>query len=155
VEDNDQVVANSTKKQRGKPFQKGRSGNPSGRPEGSRNKATIVAQKLLDGQAEALVQKAINQALTGDTICLRICLERLVPPRKDAPLCVTLPKVETPMDLPKATAAILEAVAKGDLTPSEGQTLAGILENHRKSLELADIEQRLSQLEEQLSERKG
>jgi hypothetical protein len=146
VEDNDQVVANSTKKQRGKPFQKGRSGNPSGRPEGSRNKATIVAQKLLDGQAEALVQKAIN---------LRICLERLVPPRKDAPLCVTLPKVETPMDLPKATAAILEAVAKGDLTPSEGQTLAGILENHRKSLELADIEQRLSQLEEQLSERKG
>ena len=55
-------------------FQKGRSGNPNGRPKGSRNKATVIAQALLEGEAEALVGKVVQLALEGDLTCLRICL---------------------------------------------------------------------------------
>jgi len=55
-------------------FQKGRSGNPNGRPKGSRNKTTVIAQALLEGEAEALVRKVVQLALEGDLTCLRICL---------------------------------------------------------------------------------
>ena len=67
-------------KQRGRPFKPGQSGNPLGRPKGARNRATIAAEALLDGEAEALTRKAIELALDGDTTALRLCLERLMPP---------------------------------------------------------------------------
>src|SRR6267378_2403412 len=45
---------------RGKPFAPGQSGNPAGRPVGSRNKATLAIDALLDGEGEALTRKAIE-----------------------------------------------------------------------------------------------
>ena len=73
---------NTDEKQRGRPFEKGTSGNPSGRPRGSRNATTLALEVLLDGQAQALTQKAIDLALTGDIPALRLCLDRILPPRK-------------------------------------------------------------------------
>ena len=67
---------NTDEKQRGRPFEKGTSGNPSGRPRGSRNATTLALEVLLDGQAQALTQKAIDLALTGDIPALRLCLDR-------------------------------------------------------------------------------
>jgi hypothetical protein len=128
-------------------FQKGQSGNPRGRPEGGRNRATHMAQTLLDGEAESLARKVVELALAGDVMCLRICLERLVPPRKDAPIHVVLPEVESIGDLPKVTEAILQAVAEGEVTPSEAESLVRLIDVHRKTVELADIESRLSLLE--------
>ena len=74
---------NTGEKQRGRPFEKGASGNPSGRPRGSRNATTLALEVLLDGQAQALTQKAIDLALTGDIPALRLCLDRILPLRKD------------------------------------------------------------------------
>ena len=68
-------------KQRGRPFPKGQSGNPKGRPRGSRNRSTQAMQLVLDGQAEALTRKAVALALGGDATGLRLCLERFLPPR--------------------------------------------------------------------------
>ena len=59
------------KKQRGKPFTKGHSGNPNGRPKGARNKTTLAAQMLLDGEAEALTRKVIDMALEGDLVAIK------------------------------------------------------------------------------------
>jgi hypothetical protein len=53
------MAETTTKKQRGRPFKKGQSGNPDGRPKGSRHKATLAAEALLDGEAEVLTRKAI------------------------------------------------------------------------------------------------
>src|SRR5215211_6279721 len=100
---------------RGKPFQQG---NP-GRPKGSRNKATLALEALLDGEAEALTRKAIEMALSGDTKAMRLCMDRIMPPRKDRPVMFTMPKLETAADAVKATAALAEAVALGDITPME------------------------------------
>ena len=74
---NTSLPVNTAKKQSGKPFKPGVSGNPSGRPQGSRNKATLALESLLDGQAEVLTQKAVDMALEGDMQALRLCLERI------------------------------------------------------------------------------
>ena len=145
------IVGESTDKtvgkQRGKPFEKGRSGNPNGRPEGSRNKATILAQALFDGQAEELIQKCIQMALDGDSTAMRLCIERLVPPRKDRPVNLDLPQMECVEDTIKAMAVISSGVADGELTPSEGQVLSGMVENYRKAIETTELEERISNLE--------
>ena len=67
-------------------FKPGQSGNPAGKPKGTRNKATLAVEALLDGEAEELTRKAIELAKTGDIPALRICLDRILPPRKDRPL---------------------------------------------------------------------
>jgi hypothetical protein len=79
---------------------------------------------------------------------LKLCLKRLLPKRKDRPITLKLPKVEAVGDIPKALGALLEAVAQGEITPGEGQSLAAMLEAYRKGLELTDLEARLTALEE-------
>ena len=90
-------------------FKSGQSGNPGGRPKGSLNKATLATQALLDGEAEALTRKAVELAKGGNPMALRLCLERLLPPRKDRPITFDLPPLEGAQDLPQALKAILEA----------------------------------------------
>lgn len=129
-------------------FAKGKSGNPKGRTRGSRNKATEAAALLLAGEAEALTRKAVELALDGDTTALRLCLERIYPAPKDRPVAVDLPTVETAADLPKLTASILAAVARGELTPQEGNSLASIVTAHSKAVDVAEIDARLAALED-------
>ena len=85
----------------------------SGKPKGTRHKATQAALALLEGEAEALSRKAIETALEGDTTALRLCLERIAPPRKDAPVTFDLPPMQSATDAAKAAASVLEAVASG------------------------------------------
>ncbi len=114
-------------------FIPGQSGNPSGRPKGALNKTTLACRALLEGEAEVLTRKAIILAKEGNPVALRLCLQRLLPPlRKDRTINFTLPKMEGPEDLFKGIAAILEAVAQGEITPGEGQTLTTILETSLK-----------------------
>lgn len=124
------------------------SGNP-GRPPGARHKSTVAMEALLDGEAEALTRKVVELALEGDTTALRLCLERLSPPRKDTPIRFELPEVATPRDVVAASSAILEAVATGELTPSEAQAVGALLQAHSRTLELNDLELRLQRLEEE------
>src|SRR3954471_17099679 len=117
------AAAKTAGQQRGRPFQAGQSGNPRGRPVGSRHKATLAAEALLDGEAEELTRTAIDLAKTGDTTALRLCLERVCPPRRDRPVAFALPAIENVADLTKASTALLQAVASGELTPAEAAEL--------------------------------
>ena len=130
------------------PWKPGQSGNPNGRPPGCRNKATLAIEELLDGEAEGLTRKAIELALKGDMQALRLCLERICPPRKDRPISLELPKVDTVSDIVTAIGATLEAVAAGEVTPSEGTSIAGLLETKRKAIETEEMEQRIKGLED-------
>ncbi|OGR31214.1 MAG: hypothetical protein A2139_09565 [Desulfobacca sp. RBG_16_60_12] len=130
-------------------FKTGQSGNPGGRPKGALNKATLASQTLLDGEAEALTRKVVELAKSGNPVALRLCLDRLLPPRKDRPVNFTLPRIEGAQDLVKALGAILEAVARGEITPAEGQTLTAMLDAYRKGLETTDLEARVTALEKE------
>ena len=76
------MTENAGVKQAGR-FEKGRSGNPAGKPPGARNRATLAAEKLLDGEAEALTRKAIERAKEGDGVALKMCLDRIIPVRRE------------------------------------------------------------------------
>ena len=128
------------------PFQPGQSGNPAGKLKGTRNKTTLAVEALLDGEAETLT-KAIELAKAGDLAALRVCLDRIAPPRKDRPVLFELPPVSSAADAAKAAAALLEAVAVGDLTPAEASELGKLIEAYIKALEATDFAERLTKLE--------
>ena len=119
----------------------------SGRPKGSRNKATIAIESLLKGQAEALTQTAVTKALEGDSIALRLCMERIAPAPKDRPVSFSLPNMKNALDASEASGSVLRAVSEGDLTPIEATRIMGLIDSYRRVLELTDIEHRLKLLE--------
>lgn len=131
----------------GKPFEPGHSGNPNGRPAGSRNAATVAVEILLEGEAEAIGRKAVELALAGDTLALRLVLERIAPVRRSRPVPFQMPEVKAAGDIVRGIGAVLQAAAAGDLAPDEAATIAGILETKRRAIEMTDLEQRLSALE--------
>ena len=123
----------------------------SGRPRGSRNKATIAIESLLEGQSEALTQAAISKALDGDSVALRLCLDRIAPPMKDKPVVFPLPQMQDAMDASQAAGSVLSAVSEGSLTPIEGTRVMGLIDSYRRTLELTDIEFRIKALESNLA----
>ena len=138
---------NTAKEQRGKPFEPGNSGNPSGRPRGSRNKVTLAIEALLEGEAEALTRKAIELAKAGDMQALKLCMDRLAPPRKDSLVTFTLPPMKSSGDAVAAMAALVDAVAAGELTPMEAGELTKMVQAFAKVIETADLDERIKRLE--------
>jgi hypothetical protein len=103
----------------------------------------LAAEALLDGEAEALTRKVIELALAGDGLALRLCMDRLVPRRKDRSVDVDLVGLEGRDSYDR----LLAGVCVGQLTPAEAQTLAGVLEGRRKAIELDELEARITALE--------
>jgi hypothetical protein len=119
----------------------------SGRPKGLRNKATLAIESLLQGQAEALTQTAVTKALEGDSVALRLCMERIASAPKDQPISFSLPKMNSALDASEAAGSVLTAVSDGALTPIEATRVMGLINSYRRTLELTEIEQRLQALE--------
>jgi Family of unknown function (DUF5681) len=86
-------------------FVKGQSGNPEGKLRGTRHRATQLAETLLEGDSEALVRKAVELALGGDTVALKLCLDRILPPRRERTVALNLPNLRRPADNAEVSAA--------------------------------------------------
>ena len=121
--------------------------NPKGKPRGARHRVTRAIEALLQGEHASLTRKAVEMALAGDTVALRLCLDRLAPPRKDAPISFALPPVDDAAGMVAAGQAVLAALAAGDVTPDEAARVMGILQGQRALIETADLESRIAALE--------
>jgi hypothetical protein len=141
------VTENTKEHQKPWRFQPGKSGNPSGRPKGSRHEALRALDAIGEEGAADVLRKVVEDAKAGDMRAAEILLKRLWPERKGRPINVDLPVMETPGDLVRAVGAVTNAVAQGDITPEEGQALAGIIETHRRAIETEDLERRLAAIE--------
>src|SRR4029077_15792763 len=75
-------------------WKKGQSGNPAGMPKGTRHRATMLAEKLMEDDAEDIVRDVVNAAKAGDPTAMRLCIERLAPLRKGRPITFDLPDIE-------------------------------------------------------------
>jgi len=141
-------TAKATIQQRKPGFKPGKSGNPKGRKAGSRNKVTLAMETLLHGEAEALTRTAIDKALNGDMMALRICFDRLYPPQKGRSVQLSLPPIKQANDVVSGYEAILSALSDGSITPDEASTIANVLEAKRKAIETTEFEQRIIALEQ-------
>ena len=141
-------VPEKTEKQQGpKLFQPGQSGNPKGRPRGSRNRATLLAQELLGDEGETIMRKAIELAKKGDKLALKLCLERIVP-RPGRTVEIDLPAVKKADDLVAACAAVIDSAAAGQLTLQEAREFMELLDAQRKAIETQDLVVRIELLEQ-------
>jgi hypothetical protein len=138
---------------RGRPFPRGRSGNPAGRRFGSRNKATMAALALLAGEAEALTRRAVELALAGDATALRLCLERLLP--CDRAVEFALPPIGSAADVAAAMGAVTAALADGLITPGEAEAVARVVTTFVRTIETSDFDRRLHLLEERQAKRRA
>ena len=131
-------------KPRGKAFAPG---NP-GKPHGARHRVTRAVEALMQGEHEELTRIAIDKALDGDTAALRLCLDRIAPPRRDVPISIDLPPVRSAAEAAEASASVLASVARGDVTPDEAGRIMALLASHKSIVATVDLEQRIAALEE-------
>jgi hypothetical protein len=123
------------------------SGNAAGRPKGSRNRILAALDKIGEDAAGEVLKKAVEAAKGGDMRAIEAVLSRVWPARKGRPVRLALPALETAADLPAALASVAAAVARGEVTPEEGQAVGALLEAHRRAVETADLAARLDALE--------
>lgn len=146
-------MPDKTEEKQGK-FQKGRSGNPLGRPKGIRNRATLLVEALFEDEIEGICRKVIEEAKQGNVQAIKIVLDRILPVKKEALLFIDLPPViKTGSDILEAISRVVEAVCHGKISPSEGETLTRIIERQAKAIELNEFEQRLKTLEDRQSDK--
>ena len=131
---------------RGRPFQPGNTFGR-GRPPGSRNKSSQKAQELLDSHAEPLIQKCILMALQGEIGALRLCLERLLPPRREMPMKMKRIRSGTAGEIAQSHDDVLKGLSSGQVTTTQAQVFTNILEGRRRVIETVEHERRLQELE--------
>jgi hypothetical protein len=102
---------------------------------------------LLDGEAEALTRKVIELAKDGDLVALRLCLERILPPRRARSVAFDFPTIEIAGDVLTALAALAKAVSEGELTIDEAAAVSTMIDGQRRAIETIELETRLRAIE--------
>ena len=136
-------------KTNGKPWQPGQSGNPSGRPKGSKNKKPAKSEcvELLESKAPELIEKVIAQALSGDMRAMAICIDRLYPSLKSRDQAVSLEGFRLGTLVEKGE-IVLATLGEGKLTSSEATQLMQSINHQARLIETEELQQRISVLEQ-------
>lgn len=127
-------------------FRPGVSGNPKGKPKGSRHRSTLIAEQLIDGASEAILSKCVELAKAGDAVALRLCVERLVP-RRSSVVALDLPAIARAADVAAGFSAILAAAASGQISLGEAKEFMALVDGARRAFEVSELSARLSALE--------
>ncbi len=129
---------------RGRPFPKG---NP-GRKPGSKNKATLLAASLTEGQAEKILSKAIEMAMDGNVPMMKFLLDRILP--KERPIQLELPPLDMANDSVDAMAEIVAAVSSGRISPREAADVAQLVSAFTRAIDSTDAQMEIDLLKEKL-----
>jgi hypothetical protein len=109
----------------------------------------LLALDAIGAEAGSDIMAAVvNAARGGDMRAADILLRRLWPERKGRPVPVELPAIAAPRDIVTALGAVADFVSAGELSPEEGAAVAGILEAQRRAVETAELESRITALEQ-------
>lgn len=143
---------NQPRRGAGRPFKPGQSGNPKGKPPGTRHQLTLLAEGLMSKDVAGVVRRVVKSAREGDMVAAKLILDRLSPVRKGRLIAITMPPIATASDVAVALSQIIASVAVGELTPDEAGTIASLIELKRKAIETVELESRLQEIESRVSE---
>jgi hypothetical protein len=132
-------------------FQPGKSGNPAGKPRGTKSRNTQLVERLVTGNpadVKAIIDVTVREAKAGEPWAAQEILKRIWPVPRGRLLKFPLPPLETVSDVSAAIGAVTQACANGLLTVDEASALADILERHAAILKADAIERRLRALED-------
>lgn len=115
----------------------------------------MAAEALLDGEAVALTRKAIELALEGDLGALKLCLERLLPPRRSGRVRLRLPVIEKAEDASSALSRVLAAAAAGAIDIDQAGALGELIDKKRRAVETVELAERVEALETFAENRRG
>ena len=125
----------------------GVSGNPAGRPKGTRHRALNALDLVGQDAAADIMRSVVAAAKAGDMRAADILLARLWPVRRGRPVRLDLPSIVSAADLARALGAVVAAVAAGELTPEEAASVGTVLEAQRRAIELRELKRRIAALE--------
>jgi hypothetical protein len=128
-------------------WRKGQSGNPAGRPLGSRNRASLEMEGLLEGAVPRLTQQAIDRALEGSDNALKLCMQRVLPVMRSRPVAIALPAGATAEEVAAAMSETVRSMGAGEISPGEAADIIQVLEAQRRTVETIELERRLARLE--------
>jgi hypothetical protein len=140
--------------QRGRPFLRGQSGNPAGKPRGARNKVTLAIESLMGEYGPQVTARVIKRACEGHMTAARLILDRVAPVRRGRAVHLKIGGIGDAASVMNAHAALLTEVAAGRLTPEEAEPISAMLGAHLKAIETTDIDRRLRDIENKMTDRK-
>ena len=129
-------------------FRKGQSGNPAGKPPGTRDRSTAALEALAQGAGSRIVQAMITAAENGDTRAGQLILARIWRPSQGRRVVISLPQLRTPQDALKAIDAITQAAASAVISLEDARDLAALVDSFRNTFAAVDLDERIKQLEE-------
>jgi len=133
-------------------FLPGQSGNPAGRPRGSRNKKTLMLEALLDDESEALMRRVIGLAKMGDDVAMRLVFARMLPPRRERPVPLELPRIESEADARRASADVIEALSAGEVSPQEAEHVLRAIGAAAIVMQSSELGERMKWLQERVAQ---
>jgi hypothetical protein len=135
----------------GRPFAPG---NP-GRKPGTRNKVTVMLEKVMAGKAKAVTDKVVAEALAGNMVAAKMLLDRIVPPPRDRKVAISLPPINSPADLLDAHNALIGHLADGTISAAEAAAIASVMDRHKGAVDLSKVIDRMVGIEDALREIQG
>lgn len=126
---------------------KGQTGNPKGRPRGTKDKRTEL-REMLKPHALKLVKKTVDLALDGDTTALRLCLERLIPTIKQKDEYIKFKLIGT--NRTEQSDSVIQAMSNGEITLTEATAVLQTMATQCRIAEMDELEERLRKLEDRI-----
>lgn len=137
-----------------KTWKPGESGNPAGRPKGSRNRLSVMREALITpAEARAVVEKLVESARNGDTQAASVLMDRIWPKLRPAAPAIAFPLPEA--DLASQAEAVLREMAAGALPVQEAAAIVASLSSVARIKQVSDFEARLKALELRGFKREG
>lgn len=144
---------NTVKRVTGGKFAPGESGNPAGRPPGSRNERTEFLDALLGDDGELIVKQLVDAAKEGNPWAVRLAVERLIPEHGPRRVNVKLGLVDSALAVTAAVADVIALAAGGSITLQDARAFLTLIDFQRRAIETEQLSGRLELLEARLMDR--
>jgi hypothetical protein len=132
-------------------FEKGKSGNPGGKPKGQTPKGLFREQ--VNAALPSIVQSLIEAAQGGDVQAANIILSKVVPNLKPTSDPVRI-QASQDASLADRGLIVVHAATTGKLSADDASQVMGLLVSQAKLIEQSEVMERLEKIEQWLSEGK-